>query len=491
MQQVATLETLDKPITIELGDTKILLIRDGDMVRAFGAECPHAGAPLGEGAVCDGRIICPWHKASFSLRDGALLEPPALEGLTRYPVTVEGGAVLVSSDPMPRTPCPNTTDARTMLIVGAGAAGTAAACALREFGFAGRIVLLGHEPGAPYDRTALSKFVLQGAMQPDTAPTLREDSFYADQQIERLHDEAVALDPAARTVAPAGGGSIGYDSVLIATGGLPRAPDVPGGELPHVHVLRTREDAAAILAGLRDKSTPVVIVGSGFIGLEAASALREQDIPVTVVCPRDIPFEAQFGTELGTMFRRLHEQHGVRWLGGRKVARIDDDFVTLDDGQRLPAGLVLAGLGITPATGFASGLARTPDGGIIVDGAMRAADGVFAAGDVARFPLGGHDNQKVEHWRVAQQHGRAAAAGMLGRAAPPPQTPFFWTYHYGKRYEYIGHPQEFDQVEIDGDFEAGDFLARLRQGGALVGLVACGREAQTAAMIARPPFAPE
>ena len=492
MQQVATLETLDRPITIELGDTRILLIRDGDMVRAFGAECPHAGAPLGEGAVCDGRIICPWHKASFSLSDGALLEPPALEGLTRYPVTVEGGAVLVSPDPMPRRPRPDAADARTMLIVGAGAAGTAAACALREFGFAGRVVLLGHEPGEPYDRTALSKFVLQGAMQPDAAPPLREDGFYDDQQIERLHGEAVSLDTDAHTVALTDGGSLRYDAVLIATGGVPRALEIPGGDLPGVHVLRTREDAAAILAGLRDKSTPVVIVGGGFIGLEAASALREQDIPVTVVCPREIPFEAQFGREIGTMFRRLHAQHGVHWLGGRKLARIEAGLaVVLDDGQRLPAGLVLAGLGIAPATGFASGLPRTQDGGIVVDAAMCATGHVFAAGDAARFPLGGHDNQRVEHWRVAQQHGRVAAAGMLGRAAPPPQTPFFWTYHYGKRYEYVGHPQEFDQVEIDGDFEAGDFLARLCQGGALVGLVACGREAQTAAMIARPPFAPE
>ena len=490
MQQVATLASLDRLTTIEIGDTKILLVQDGGTVHAFAAKCPHAGAPLAQGAVCDGRLICPWHKAEFRLHDGALLQPPALEPLTRYPVRIEGDAVLVSPEPMPpAAEAAPPADAHTMLIVGAGAAGTAAACALREFGFSGRIVIVGSEPGDPYDRTALSKFVLQGAMPPDKAPALRPLGFYETHRIERVHGEAAALDPASRTLRLADGGSIAYDRILIATGGVPRRPDIAGADLPHVHTLRSREDATAILAGLTDKP-PVVIVGGSFIGLEAASALRAQDVPVSVVSPQQIPFKAQFGEALGSSFRRLHESQGVQWHGGRSVARIEQSGVVLDDARSVPAGLVLLGLGIAPATGFASGLERTEDGGIVVDAAMRAAEGVFAAGDCARFPLGAEPRQRVEHWRVAQQHARIAAAGMLDQKAPALPAPFFWTYHYGKRYEVLGHPREFDQVQIDGDFGEGDFLARLTQRGDLVGIVACGREEQTASMIASRPFSP-
>ena len=511
MHQVATLAELapDAMRTVEIGDLKILLVRDGESVHAYGAACPHAGAPLGEGAICDGRIVCPWHKASFDLRSGALLQPPALDALTRYPVLVEDGRVMVSSEALVPPPHDggSAQDPRCMLIVGAGAAGTAAACALREFGFSGRIVLLGHEPGEPYDRTALSKFVLQGSMPPDQATPLRDPAFFRAHRIERLHDEAVGLDAAGRQVALRGGGRLEYDQLLIATGGTPRPLPVPGGDRPGVHTLRSREDAAAILrriagedaegnaAGGNDAraGTPqVVIAGASFIGLEAASALRERQIPVTVVSPDEVPFESQFGAAVGAMFRRLHEAHGVRFLGGRRLAAIEGDpaltGVVLDDGRRLPATLVLVGLGIAPASGFATGLATTEDGGIVVDSAMRAAPGVFAAGDAARFPLGAREHVRVEHWRVAQQHARIAAAGMLGQHARLDQPPFFWTYHYGKRYEYFGIAQDLDRVEVEGDLDAGDFLARLIHHDEVVGVVACGREAETATLITRQRF---
>ena len=499
MHQVAMLAELDerKPKAVEIGGLKILLVRDGDAVHAFGAECPHAGAPLAEGAVCDGRIVCPWHKASFRLQDGALLEPPALDPLVRYAVAIEQGAVLVSPEPLaPPAHSPSTAeDPRVMLIVGAGAAGTAAACGLREFGFSGRVVLLGLEPGEPYDRTALSKFVLQGAMPPDEVPPLRRPEFYRSHRIERRHGEAKALDQAARRLTLADGSVLDYDAILIATGGAPRPLQVPGADLPGVYMLRSREDAAAILATLAERTTdekplPVVIVGGSFIGLEAASALREQEIPVTVISPQELPFAKQFGDRIGGMFRRLHESHGVTFAGGRKVASIEGTGhvtgVVLDDGQRIATRLVIAGLGVEPATGFASGLEKTKDGGIVVGADLRAAEGVFAAGDVARFPLGDQASQRIEHWRVAQQHARTAARGMLRQPATLEQMPFFWTYHYGRRYEYLGHPQAFDQVQLDGDLDAGDFLARLVSNGRTVGIVACGRETETAFLINQP-----
>nr|WP_321984363.1 FAD-dependent oxidoreductase [uncultured Lichenicoccus sp.] len=489
MQKVATLHTLKqhRPVRVTLGETAILLLRDGATVHAFGADCPHAGAPLEQGAVCDGRLVCPWHKASFAIADGALLEPPALDPLTRYPVEIVDGDVRVSEQPLP-PPAPvaeGPADARTMLIVGAGAAGTAAAAALREFGFTGRVVLVGVEADAPYDRTALSKFVLQGAMKPDEVSPLREPEFWDTHRIERVRGEAVALDQEAGRVTLADGSIRSYDALLIATGGIARAPDMPGATLPGVHLLRSLDDARALLPAL-EGGARVVIAGASFIGLEAASALRERDVPVTVVANAAIPFERQFGTEIGTMFRRLHEVHGVTFLAPRRIVAIEGDIrvqaVRLDDGSRVEAEIVLVGYGVHAATSFAATLDLAPDGGIRVGADMRAAKRIFAAGDVARFPLGATDAVGIEHWRVAQQHARVAARNMLGGDARYEQPPFFWTYHYGKRFEYLGHARGFDRLEIDGDLDGGEFLARQYVGSQVVGIVACQREAETAAL---------
>ena len=338
MRQVASLEALAAGTmrTVEIGETKILLVRDGDAVRAFSATCPHAGAPLEQGAICEGRLVCPWHKAMFAVSDGALLEPPALWPLARYPVRIEGDAVLVSAEPV-ETPAPVRVepDARVMVVVGAGAAGAAGVAALREFGFAGRIVLVGAEPGEPFDRTALSKFVLEGTMQPAEAAPLWPDGFLAEQGIERLHDRVIGIDAAARTLSLGGGGRLDYDAVLLAPGSVPRALEVPGGGGPEVRLLRTREDASAILAGLTGVSR-VAIVGGSFIGLEAASALRQREIAVTVISPAEIPFEAVLGREIGGMLRRLHEANEVVFRGGARVAAIEAGAVRLENGESIP-----------------------------------------------------------------------------------------------------------------------------------------------------------
>ena len=489
MQKVATLHMLKqhRPVRVMVGDTAILLLRDGAVVHAFGADCPHAGAPLEQGAVCDGRLVCPWHKASFAIADGALLEPPALDPLTRYPVEVVDGDVRVSDQPLPAPPpvAAGPADPRTMLIVGAGAAGTAAAAALREFGFTGRVVLLGAEADAPYDRTALSKFVLQGAMPPDEVPPLREPDFWQTRRVERVHGEAVALDRDARQVMLADGRTLAFDALLIATGGIARGLDVPGADLAGVHLLRSLDDARTLLPAL-EGGARVVIAGASFIGLEAASALRERDVQVRVVANAEIPLERQFGPGIGAMFRQLHEVHGVVFHTPHRIASIEGDTrvraVLLDDGTRLDADVVLVGFGVHAATAFAASLDLAPDGGIRVDAGMRAAGAVFAAGDVARFPLGAAEGVRIEHWRVAQQHARIAAANMLGGNARFEQPPFFWTYHYGKRFEYLGHADSFDRVEIDGDLAGGAFLARQYLEGKVVGIVACQRETETAAL---------
>ena len=491
LRKMTTLAALreDRGLRVEIGDEKILLVRDGDAVRAYSALCPHAGGPLEEGAVCDGRIVCPWHKGTFRLSDGALLEPPALDGLARYPVRVDGEDVLVSPEkivpPSPSLP----SDPRIMLIAGAGAAGAAAASALREFGFGGRIVLVGREPGPPFDRTSLSKFVVAGQMKPGETPPLLPETFYAEQHIERVAAELHRLDVPRRQATLGDGRTLGFDAALIATGSAPRSLDIPGADLPGVHMLRTRQDAAAILADVR-RGAPAVILGSSFIGLEVASCLREQEMAVSVVAPEKVPFARQFGERIGGSFRALHEANGVRFHLDARPARIEGagraTAVVLEDGSRLPAALVVIGVGVRLATEFVTGVEHEKDGGLSVDAAMRVAEGVYAAGDIAAFPLPkGGARVRVEHWRVAQQQARIAARNMLGGDAVYEGVPFFWTYHFGKRFEYLGHAETWDDIAIEGELDRQEFVALLLQGGMVGAVVACGRERETAILAER------
>jgi NADPH-dependent 2,4-dienoyl-CoA reductase/sulfur reductase-like enzyme/nitrite reductase/ring-hydroxylating ferredoxin subunit len=490
MRKLARLQDLaeDRGLRVTLDDHQILLVRTGDDVQAFQADCPHAGAPLEQGAICQGRLVCPWHKAVFRLSDGALVEPPALAALARYPVQVTAdGDVLVSAESYGFEYPSRDGDRRTVAIIGAGAAGGAAALALREGGFGGTILLIGQESGPPYDRTALSKFVLAGQMPPDEVPPLVPEAELAAHNIRQVFGRVERLDVAGRRVQMADGSAHGYDMALIATGGTPRRLDLPGAELAGVHVLRARDDAARILAEVRPGAR-VVILGASFIGLEVASALREQDVQVAVVSPEEVPFVRQFGPEIGGMFRDLHAAHGVAWHLPGQAARLDGEGrvrrVVLDDGTVLPADLVILGVGVRPATEFIRGLELAEDGGIPVDAGMRAAEGLYAAGDIARFPLGGAE-VRIEHWRVAQQQARIAAHNMLGGNDRFEGVPFFWTYHYGNRFEYLGHATEWDEVVIEGDLRERRFVALLVARGQVAAVVACQRERATAVLAER------
>lgn len=474
----------DRGTAVKIEDIEILLLRIGDQVRAFQAHCPHAGAPLAEGAVCQGRLVCPWHKASFAVDDGSLCEPPALDALQRYPVEVREGEVLVGSEPLPVQAAETQRDERLFVVVGAGAAGTAAAAALREFGYGGRLLLIGHEPGEPYDRTALSKFVLQGDKAPDEAPPLREADFFRQQRIERLHAEVTRLDPQTCQLELGNGQTLTYDGCVLATGGEPRPLDVPGAELKGIHLLRTRADAAAILADLPAEGR-AVIVGASFIGLEAASALRKQGLAVDVVSPASLPFVKQMGETLGQHFKTLHEANGIIFHAPSEVIGFEGEGqvrqVRLKDGTRLPADLVLVGTGIAPATAFLVNLPLADDGSVPVDGQLRAAEGLYAVGDLATFPYAGQPT-RVEHWRLAQQHGRLAARNLLGEAEAYADVPFFWTLHHGKRYEYLGHPRQWDDMHLDGSLGDQTFVALLLAEDLVVGVVACQRERATAVL---------
>jgi NADPH-dependent 2,4-dienoyl-CoA reductase/sulfur reductase-like enzyme/nitrite reductase/ring-hydroxylating ferredoxin subunit len=477
----------DRGLEVRIDKTKIVLLRVGDQLRAYQGKCPHAGAPLAKGALCEGRLICPWHKAAYRLEDGALCEPPSLDSLRRYPLEIRDDEVWVDDQPMPTPSTPPADDKRTFVIIGAGAAGTACAAALREKGFGGRVLLIDREPEAGYDRTVLSKFVIAGEMPPDEVPPLRDEIFYQEQRIERINSDVMGLDAADRTLRLADGQSLSYDAAVIATGGIPKTLSLPGANLPQVFVLRSKAQAERILTSAKPGQR-AVIVGDSFIALESASSLRQYGLDVTVLARHAVPFEAHFGDAVGKAIRALHEANGVVFHTDGEAARIEGagkvEAVLLDNGQRLPADLVLVGIGVTPATTPFADLPKEKDLSLKVDGGMRVTDGLWAVGDIATFPLNGQP-QRIEHWRLAQQQARIAAANMLGGDERYLDVPYFWTWHFGKNYDYLGHAQAWDEVEFKGDPDHPPFIGLFGKNGVVAAAVACDEERAMAMLAER------
>lgn len=477
----------DRGLEVKIGDCKIVLLRASGELRAFQGECPHAGAPLADGALCHGRLICPWHKAAFRAEDGALCEPPALDSLKRYPLELRGEEVWVDDQPIADPHIPPADDTRMFVIVGAGAAGTACAAALREKGFGGRIKMIDREPDAGYDRTVLSKFVLAGEMSPEETPPLRDEDFYKEQRIERIQGEIGSLDAAAKTLHLRDGQTVNYDAAVLATGGEPNPLELPGADLPQVFLLRSKAQAEQIMnAAAPDQRA--VIIGDSFIALECASALRQHGLDVTVLARHAVPFAAQFGDAVGKAIRALHEENGVKFVTEHEAQGINGsgkvEAVLLDNGLRLSADLVVAGVGVHPATEAFASLPRGKDQSLRVDDGMRVAEGLWAIGDIATFPLSGQP-QRIEHWRLAQQHARIAAANMLGGNEHYLDVPFFWTWHFGKNYEYLGHAEQWDEVEFMGEPEQPPFIGLFGKNGIVVAAVACEKERAMATLAER------
>ncbi|MDT6920247.1 FAD-dependent oxidoreductase [Pseudomonas atacamensis] len=477
----------DRGLQVEIGDCKIVLLRANGELRAFQGLCPHAGAPLAEGALCHGRLICPWHKAAYRAEDGGLCEPPSLDSLKRYPLELRGDEVWVDDQPLPDPHTPPADDPRTFVVVGAGAAGTACAAALREKGFGGRIVLVDGEPGAGYDRTVLSKFVLAGEMSSKEVPPLRDEAFYQAQRIERVQSEVTSLDAPGKALHLNNGGILRYDAAVLATGGAPNPLKLPGAELANVFVLRSKAQAEQIINAAQPGQR-AVIIGDSFIALECASALREFGLDVTVLARHAIPFAKQFGEAVGKAIRALHEEHGVKFISEHEATQIlgEDkvEGVLLDNGLRLAADLVLAGVGVHPATEPFESLPKEEDQSLRVDDGMRVSDDLWAIGDIATFPLNGQPT-RIEHWRLAQQHARIAAANMLGGEEHYLDVPFFWTYHFGKNYDYLGHAQEWDEVEFSGEPEQPPFIGLFAKDGIVVAAVACDKQRAMALLAER------
>jgi NADPH-dependent 2,4-dienoyl-CoA reductase/sulfur reductase-like enzyme/nitrite reductase/ring-hydroxylating ferredoxin subunit len=455
------------------GGEAVLLARHGDEIFAIAATCTHYGGPLAEGLLVGDTVRCPWHHACFSLRTGAAIRPPALHDVQCWRVERRDGKIFVAGkiDPPPARPRQASAVARaasipdSVVILGAGAAGNSVAETLRREGYAGNISLIDPDEGAPYDRPNLSKDYLAGNAPEEWIP-LHPRSYYQEQRIELLLGRrATAIDARAKRVSLDDGSSRSFDALVIATGAEPVRLPIPVADEARLHYLRSLADSRSIIRSAVE-SRRVVVLGASFIGLEVAASLRARDLEVHVVAPESRPLQRVMGARLGDFIRAVHEERGVHFHLGRTAREIAVGTVTLDDGQRLEADMVVAGVGVRPRLALAEQLGLTLDRGVLVNERLETSiPGIYAAGDLARWPdphTG--DRIRVEHWVVAERQGQAAARSILGDTSRFDAVPFFWSQHYDVVIAYVGHAEQWDVEDIDGDPASRDCRVSYRRG---------------------------
>lgn len=462
----------------------VIVSRQGDEVFAIGGQCTHYGGPLAEGIIADGTVRCPWHHACFDLRTGEAVRAPALNPVARWEISRDGAIVKVTREveaadgatPIAaRAPLPDAPE--RIVIVGAGAAGNAAAEMLRREGYRGSITLIGGDETVPYDRPNLSKDYLAGNAPEDWIP-LRPVEFYADHEIDLLRGVPVSsIDVGNRRIEMSNGETRGFDRLLLATGADPVHLPIPGADLEHVHYLRTLANSRSIIAAAKDAKKAVVI-GASFIGLEVAASLRAREVDVHVVAPEQVPLERILGPDIGRSIRSTHESEGVTFHLGRTSKEITASKVILDDGMQLDADLVVVGVGVRPAMSLAENAGARIDKGVVVDEYLETSiPGIFAAGDIARYPdPRSGESVRIEHWVVAERQGQTAARNMIGRKEKFTAVPFFWSNHYSTSISYVGHAEKWDEIVLNGDVDGGEFLAGYRLGDRILAVAASGRE---------------
>jgi len=449
-----------------VGDDAVLVARRGSDVFAVGATCTHWGGPLAEGLMVDDTVRCPWHHACFSLRTGEALRAPALDPIACWSVEVRDGRAYVGRKMEPTRPQTTSGGPESVVIVGGGAAGNAAAEILRREGYSGSITMLSADAAPPCDRPNLSKGYLAGTVPPEYT-LLRPAEFYKEHRIElKLGVRVTNIDTSGRQLALADGSRVEFGALLLATGADVVRLDLPGSNLPHVHYLRTLADCDSLIAKAAT-SKRAVVVGASFIGLEVTAALRARDIEVHVVAPDPVPMQKILGPDVGAFIRSLHEEHGVTFHLETVPVSIDEREVTLKNGERLAADFVVIGVGVRPALALAEQAGLALDRGVTVNEYLETSvPGVFAAGDIARWP-DPHTGERirVEHWVVAERQGQTAARNILGKRERFDAVPFFWTDQYDLTLVYIGHAERWDKVELQGQLGARDCAIAYQLGG--------------------------
>lgn len=358
---------------------------------------------------------------------------------------------------------------KVSVIVGTGLAGITAAETLRAEGFDGHVIVIGDDAADPYDRPPLSKGYLRGE-QTFAEIALHPRSFYDENGIDLLPaTEVHSLDVHAGEMQLGGGRHIAYDAALLATGASPRSLNVPGADLAGIHMLRGLRDAERLAADAA-KAQRIVVIGAGWIGSEVAASLRQLGKQVTIVAPETVPLERVLGVTVGSVFARLHGDHGVDLKLGRGITEFRGhrhvDGVTLDDGTEIDCDLVVVGVGVVPRDELAQAAVIACENGVLTDEWLRTnGSNVYAAGDVANVAHPRYGRLRVEHWANARDQGAAAAHSMMGNQDRYDRIPYFFSDQYDLGMEYTGHAGPDNELVVRGDLDSREFIAFWLNGG--------------------------
>jgi NADPH-dependent 2,4-dienoyl-CoA reductase/sulfur reductase-like enzyme/nitrite reductase/ring-hydroxylating ferredoxin subunit len=464
------------------GEDDVLLVRRGADVFALSPHCTHYHGPLANGLVVGTTIRCPWHHACFDLRTGEAMGAPAFDPLDCWRVEQRDGMIYVREKlPGPKHKSRNGQEAPARIVIaGGGAAGFAAAEMLRRLDYQGEIVMFSDDASPPVDRPNLSKDYLAG-FAPEEWVWLRPDDYYAGHGIDlRLGARIGSVKPRDRQVVLTNGDSVAYDRLLLATGAEPVRLALPGSDPSDVLTLRSLSDCRAIIARAAS-ARRVLVMGASFIGLEVAASLKTRGLEVHVVAPEARPMERILGPQLGDVIRELHQEKGVHFHLENTVTGFEGGRATLKDGTVLDAEFVVMGTGVRPRLELAQSAGLALDRGVVVNSHLETgAPGIYAAGDIARWP-DRHSGEgiRVEHWVVATRQGQTAARNMLEHREEFTAVPFFWSQHYEISINYVGHAESWDELVVEGDLHARDGLVRLRRGGRTLAVASLFRDLES------------
>jgi len=466
----------------KVGGEDVIVARRGGEFFAVGASCPHYGGPLAKGLMLGEELRCPLHHACFSLRTGEALRAPAFDPIPCWRVERIGERVFVreklpAAAQRPASAAAAPRQPASVVIVGGGAAGLAAADMLRRQGYDGPVTMISADDSAPYDRPNLSKDYLAGKAPEDWLP-LRSPDYYADRRIDLVLGSRVSsLDARQKRIRLDSGKTYDFGALLLATGAEPVKLPVQGAADSQLYYLRSLADSRGLIKKAASAKQGL-LVGASFIALEVAASLRERGIGVHIAAPEHQPLERVLGPDFGRFIRGLHEAHGVVFHLGQTVTGVDGRRATLSGGTNVDVDFLVLGVGVRPSLALAEQAGLKVDRGIVVNEYLEtSAPGVFAAGDIARFPDARSGALvRIEHWVVAERQGQTAARNMLGQRERFDAVPFFWTRQYGVSVKYVGHAEKWDSVEIDGSLEARDCAISYKLGGRTLAVATISRD---------------
>jgi len=476
-----------KEVSFDSG--KVLLSRLGDKVHATSAFCTHYGAPLVKGVLTvDGRVVCPWHGACFNICTGDIEDAPATAAIHSFQTHITDGKIYVTADPantikekLSRSPKLLSSGSEVggagVVIVGGGSGAFHATESLREHGYKAPITILSQETNAPIDRTKLSKALITDASKLEWRTP-------ADLKIKygttlRIGTTVTSVNTSTKTVTLENGKeTIPYDTLILASGGVPRRLPIEGADLENVYTLRNVQDTQKIDSACQE-GKHLVVLGSSFISMELVVAVSKRKLAsIHVVGMEEYPFELVLGKEVGAGLKKYHENQGVVFHSSTSVKAIRKEpsetltKVELSSGEVLSADSVVMGVGVRPATEYlkASGWELEKDGSVKVDELLRVPgrSGVYAIGDIATYPqLPGGPYRRIEHWNVAGNMGRAVGKTIAGSSQPFAKVPIFWSAQ-GQQLRYCGVGVGYDDIYVQGTPAELKFIAYYIQGGQVI-----------------------